>query len=178
MPHVMQVLTPVALSLMHKNGLLSSCTQSDLPVWANICRLLSRPMHRLCSFVVIQSIGDHHRSETSSIATNLVSGPLEPVLFSLDELNITLFVVECACALCMSVVRCFASFDCALLHFACKCSTSNGLEEKSAHSGRSFVAYHRNASPATVNSNPGTTCLANSTQLLTSQTTLSYHHFL
>lgn len=70
-----------------------------MPVPLSVCLPLSSYPPPFFSVVCVCVL---NRSSTiidqgRSIATNLVSGRLEPVLFSLGKLNITLFVVECVC---------------------------------------------------------------------------------
>lgn len=115
MPHVMQV---VPLNCTAAGGLASDaqpcCSLSSWTLFHSQCCTL-RPVgagehlpspppsvlsvlhyplpifSQLCVLNRSATIIDQGRS----IATNLVSGRLEPVLFSLGRLNITLFVVEC-----------------------------------------------------------------------------------
>lgn len=144
MAHVMQVLKctdagGLVSFVQEWSSLLLNSVQWDLPVWANICRrclVVCTNFVRLYAFNRWATMIDQRRS----IATNLVSCPFEPVLFSLDELNITLFVVECTL---MSAGILFGPFHCALLQFACK-----WLAQKSPLLVGSIVACYNHGTAA------------------------------
>ncbi len=110
----------------------------DPSVSANICRRRRCQCHSLSvslssyppPFFSVVCVCVLNRSSTiidqgRSIATNLVSGRLEPVLFSLGKLNITLFVVECVCVHSSKCVYRQMNWTkqhthCGLSPFACK----------------------------------------------------------